>query len=63
MIAIVVLTHEIGAFTKFVQAGGFYLNDVRVTDRSQIITEKDVLFGSLLILRSGKKDYRVVELI
>lgn len=48
-----------GAARKSLEAGGVYLNNVRV-DATRTVTSADLLFGKHLLLRKGKKSYAVL---
>jgi len=48
-----------GAARKALEAGGVYLNNVRV-DHTRAVTSADLLFGKYLLLRKGKKSYAVL---
>jgi tyrosyl-tRNA synthetase len=48
-----------GAARKSLEAGGVYLNNVRV-DHTRAVTSADLLFGKHLLLRKGKKSYAVL---
>jgi tyrosyl-tRNA synthetase len=48
-----------GAARKALEAGGVYLNNVRV-DHTRAVTGADLLFGKYLLLRKGKKSYAVL---
>jgi len=48
-----------GAARKSLEAGGVYLNNVRV-DLARTVTAADLLFGKYLLLRKGKKSYAVL---
>ena len=48
-----------GAARKDLEAGGIYLNNVRV-DHTRSITTNDLLFGKYLLLRKGKRSYAVL---
>jgi tyrosyl-tRNA synthetase len=50
-----------GAARKSLEAGGVYLNNVRVPDHTRAVTTSDLLFGKHLLLRKGKKSYAVVS--
>jgi tyrosyl-tRNA synthetase len=49
-----------GAARKDLEAGGIYLNNVRVPDHTRLVTTNDLLFGKHLLLRKGKKSYAVL---
>jgi tyrosyl-tRNA synthetase len=51
-----------GEARRLVQNGGLYLNNIRVTDIDQIVCEEDIIEGKLVILRSGKRNYFLVEI-
>jgi tyrosyl-tRNA synthetase len=48
-----------GAARKDLEAGGIYLNNVRV-DHTRAVTVTDLLFGKHLLLRKGKRTYAVL---
>ena len=45
---------------KLIEQGGVYLNNHRVLDAEQRVTTADVLPGSRIMLRRGKKEYVAV---
>lgn len=45
---------------KLILAGGFYLNDVKITDPTRELSTDDVLGESGIWLRKGKKSYCVL---
>ncbi len=49
-----------GAARKSLDAGGVYLNNVRV-DHTRAVTAADLLFGKHLLLRKGKRTYAVLS--
>jgi tyrosyl-tRNA synthetase len=49
-----------GAARKDLEAGGIYLNNVRVPDHTRNVTAGDLLFEKHLLLRKGKKTYSVL---
>ncbi len=49
-----------GAARKDLEAGGIYLNNVRV-DHTRAVTANDLLFGKYLLLRKGKRSYAVLS--
>jgi tyrosyl-tRNA synthetase len=51
-----------GEARRLVQNGGLYLNNNRVTDMNTIVSDKDIIDGKLIILRSGKRNYFLVEI-
>ncbi|MDX2110077.1 MAG: tyrosine--tRNA ligase [Verrucomicrobiota bacterium] len=46
---------------RALQAGGLYLNNQRIEDPALIVTRAQLAAGNLLVLRSGRKNYTVVE--
>ncbi|RUS20896.1 tyrosine-tRNA ligase [Endogone sp. FLAS-F59071] len=48
---------------KLIKSGGLYLNNERVSDLRQKVTEQDLLDGLVCVLRTGKSSYRLVEII
>ena len=50
-----------GQARKDLEAGGLYLNNVRVTEVDRAVTGADVRFGKYLLLRKGKKTYTVLH--
>ncbi|HEY4247657.1 MAG TPA: tyrosine--tRNA ligase [Lacunisphaera sp.] len=52
-----------GAARKDLEAGGIYLNNVRVPDHTRSVTANDLLFGKYLLLRKGKKSYAVLNVL
>lgn len=52
-----------GATRRLIEGGGAYLNDAKVTDGTRKIALGDLATATRLILRSGKKDRRLVRVI
>ncbi|MDI1319220.1 MAG: tyrosine--tRNA ligase [bacterium] len=52
-----------GGARKDLEAGGIYLNNVRVPDHTRSVTSNDLLFDKYLLLRKGKKSYAVLRVI
>ena len=52
-----------GAARKALEAGGIYLNNVRVPYDTKLVTTADLLFGRYLLLRKGKKSYAVLQAV
>ena len=46
---------------KDVEAGGVYLNSIRVSEVARAITANDLLFGRFVLLRKGKRTYAVLR--
>lgn len=50
-----------GATRRLIKQGGAYLNNVRITDRERVLSEEDLASESMLVIRSGKKNYHVLR--
>jgi tyrosyl-tRNA synthetase len=50
------------AARRLVQQGGAYVNNVRVSDIDRKITTSDLATETLLVVRGGRKDYRLVRI-
>jgi tyrosyl-tRNA synthetase len=50
-----------GEARRAVQQGGTYVNNRRVSDEQQRLSTKDLVGGSLIVLRSGKKKYSLLR--
>ncbi|KAF9145613.1 tyrosyl-tRNA synthetase [Mortierella sp. GBA39] len=46
---------------KLVKSGGFYINNVKVSDAAYRIGHKDWIDGAVCVLRSGKSNYKLVR--
>ncbi len=51
------------AARRLVQQGGAYLNNVRVTDGERKVGTADLVTPTLLVVRGGRKDYRLVRAV
>jgi tyrosyl-tRNA synthetase len=51
-----------GEARRAVQGGGVYLNNRRVGEEKRTVTLADSIAGEVLVLRKGKKEYRLVRL-
>ncbi len=51
-----------GAARRLIDGGGFYLNNRRVDDAQSVVSPDAVIEGRMLVLRAGKKNYRLVKL-
>ncbi|HTR50254.1 MAG TPA: tyrosine--tRNA ligase [Kofleriaceae bacterium] len=50
-----------GAARRLVTQGGAYLNNVRIADVERTVTLADLATETMLVVRGGKKDYRLVR--
>jgi len=59
LVVAVGLASSKGQARKDVEAGGVYLNNVRVDGVTRSVTSSDLLFGKYLLVRRGKRNYAV----
>jgi tyrosyl-tRNA synthetase len=52
-----------GEARRAVQGGGIYLNNRRVAEERRAVTAADSLGGELIVLRKGRREYRLVRLV
>jgi tyrosyl-tRNA synthetase len=52
-----------GEARRAIEGGGVYLNNRRISDPSVRTTAADVIDGRFLVLRHGRKNYRLVQII
>ena len=63
------LAVDVGAFKskgearRMIKSGGMYVNQQRVSESARVIEEADLVDGSLLVLRVGRKKFTVVEVV
>jgi tyrosyl-tRNA synthetase len=57
------VTSSKGDARRSIQGGGVYLNNVRVEDVEKSVTLSNALEGRYLVLRKGKKNYHLAEII
>lgn len=50
------------AARRLLQQGGAYVNNVRITDGERKVTTTDLVSPTMLVVRGGRKDYRLVRL-
>lgn len=55
------LTKGKGAARRLIDQGGVYLNNVRVESGDRAVTREDLVAGPTIVLRQGKKNYRLVR--
>ncbi|KAF9914927.1 tyrosyl-tRNA synthetase [Lobosporangium transversale] len=46
---------------KLIKSGGFYINNVKMTDTTYHIVERDWIDGAVCVLRSGKSNYKLLK--
>jgi len=49
-----------GQARKDIEGGGIYVNSIRTTEVARSLTSTDLLFGSFILLRKGKRTYTVL---
>ncbi|MFL6232606.1 MAG: tyrosine--tRNA ligase [Thermoanaerobaculia bacterium] len=50
-----------GEARRAIQGGGIYLNNRRVGEEKKAVTPDDAIGGELIVLRKGRKEYRLVR--
>jgi tyrosyl-tRNA synthetase len=55
------LAQSRGTARSYIEGGGVYVNNERVTDLDQRITSSELLLGRYLVLRRGKKSHHLVS--
>ncbi len=50
-----------GEARRAIQGGGIYLNNVRVGEEKKTVIPEDTIGGELLVLRKGRREYRLVR--
>ena len=61
ILALLFIHAPIAEAKKLVKAGGFYINNVKVTDVTYKLSEQDWIDGAVCVLRSGKSNYKLVR--
>ena len=51
-----------GEARRLIQSGGFYVNNRRIEAVDASVTDSDIIDGSIIVLRSGKKNIRLVKI-
>ena len=52
-----------GEAKRLVRGGGVYINNVRITDVGRRVSLEDAIGGKVIVLRRGKKHYRIVKVV
>jgi len=50
------------AARRLLQQGGAYINNVRISDADRKVTTTDLATATMLVVRGGRKDYRLLKL-
>lgn len=56
------LTSSNGDAKKMIQSGSLFINEVKVEDPQMILT-KDMGVNDVILLRKGKKQYKIVRVL
>ena len=48
---------------RLAESGGVYINNIRVSNPRATVTLSDAIEGSVLLIRKGTKEYRLIELV
>jgi tyrosyl-tRNA synthetase len=51
-----------GELKRIFDQGGFYLNNKQETNQQRKIEESDIIDSKILLLRTGKKNYKLIKL-
>lgn len=51
-----------GAARRLIKGGGFRVNNIKIDDEAAVVSEDDVLDGSLMLLAAGKKNKLLLQL-
>jgi len=57
------MTQSKGEARRAVTEGGVNLNNRRVNDPAQVVTDNDLLEGRFLVIRRGKKNYHLIKVV
>lgn len=52
-----------GAARRLIAQGGAYVNNVKISDAEKTISVADLATATMLVVRGGKKDYRLVRVV
>lgn len=55
------LVQSKGEAVRLIKQGGLYVNDRRVTETENRVTDADMLGGAMLVLRKGQRERRVIR--
>ncbi len=61
LVARVGLADSKGAARRTLEQGGIYLNNVKVSDPKRVVTDADRATQTMILLRSGKKQYHIIR--
>jgi tyrosyl-tRNA synthetase len=57
------LTASKGEAGRLIKQGGLYLNDRRLNDERGHVTLADAIGGSVIVLRKGQRERRIVKIV
>ena len=52
-----------GELRRTIKGNGLSLNKARVTDQEYLVTAKDLINGSYILIQKGKKNYSIIEAV
>ena len=52
-----------GAARRLVAQGGAYVNNIKITEVERMVTLGDLATATMLVVRGGKKDYRLIKVV
>jgi len=52
-----------GEARRLIQSGGFYVNNRRIQDIGAQVRDSDIIDGEIIVLRSGKKNIRLIKVV
>lgn len=52
-----------GEAKRLIKGGGVYINNVRISDVGQRVTLGDAIDGKVMVLRRGKRHYRILKIV
>jgi len=63
LLAEIGLTYSKAEARRLIKSGGIYVNNIRASDAAQRVTMADTIEGKYLVLRRGKKEYRLLKVM
>lgn len=57
------IQYFLGVAKRLLQAGGLYLNGKRVVQMEKCLEREDFVDGRVAVLRSGKEEHLILELV
>ncbi len=63
LLAEIGLTYSKAEARRLIKSGGIYVNNLRASDVTQRVTMSDTIEGKYVVLRRGKKEYRLLKVM